>query len=422
MRELLIVLQREFVERVRSKSFVVSTILTPLLFLGFAVGPRLVDRARGGDTHHLALVEDGAGIAEAAASLLQAPAPGDDELFLVEVVHRPAAEVSDSLSTAVAAGELDAYVLIPSDVWRGGAVEIRSEDVVGGSLRRRIEGALSGAARAQRLQRAGLPPEELALVLRPVPVEVTRLTPEGDAQQSEAGLVLAILVGFSLYMMILLYGTQVMQSVQEEKTNRIAEVLVSSVRAPQLMLGKVLGVGLAALLQVAIWVGLGAVFLSYRERLLGAGVPAALVSAFADAEPRVLFSALVYMLLGFFLYATLFAAVGAAMSSSEDAQRFTLPLILPLAVPMMLAEQIVSAPADGVAVVLSWIPFTAPLVMPMRIGAAGATTAEILGTIGFLALSVLVVGWIAGKIYRVGILSTGKRASLGDLIRWIRMA
>jgi ABC-2 type transport system permease protein len=128
------------------------------------------------------------------------------------------------------------------------------------------------------------------------------------------------------------------------------------------------------------------------------------------------------MLLGFFLYATLFAAVGAAMSSSEDAQRFTLPLILPLVVPMMMAEQIVSAPTDGVAVVLSWIPFTAPLVMPMRIGAAGATTAEILGTTAFLALSVLVIGWIAGKIYRVGILSTGKRASVGDLIRWIRMA
>jgi ABC-2 type transport system permease protein len=423
MRELLIVLQREFVERVRSRSFIISTILTPVLISLFALGPALVERARGGGTHHLAFVEEGGGVAEAAAALLQAQAPGQsDDRFLVEIVHRPAASVADSLSAAVTAGALDAYALIPADVSTSGSVEIRSEDAVGGSLRRRIEGALSSAVQSQRLRAAGLRPGQLAAVLQPVHLEVTRITPEGESAQSESGLLLSVLVGFFLYMLILLYGSQVMQSVQEEKQNRIAEVLVSSVKASQLMLGKVLGVGLAALLQVAIWVSLAAAFLSHRESLGDAGIPAGLLSAFGDAEPRVLISALVYMLLGFFLYATLFAAVGAAMASSEDAQRFTIPLILPLVIPMMMADEIVSAPGVVVAKVLGWIPLTSPLVMPMRIGAGGASTAEILGTTAFLALSVVAIGWVAGKIYRVGILSTGKRASLADLARWIRMA
>jgi len=133
-------------------------------------------------------------------------------------------------------------------------------------------------------------------------------------------------------------------------------------------------------------------------------------------------SALLYLVLGFFLYATLFAAVGAAAASTEDAQRFTFPLILPLFVPMFLAEGIVAAPSGTTAVVLSWIPFTAPLVVPMRMGAGGTAPWEVGGTLLVLALSVVAVSWVAGKIYRVGILSTGTRPSLGDLLRWIRMA
>jgi ABC-2 type transport system permease protein len=163
--------------------------------------------------------------------------------------------------------------------------------------------------------------------------------------------------------------------------------------------------------------------MTFRNQLMSFGLPQGMFSALmSGANAGVLVSALLYLIFGFFLYATLFAAAGSAMASSEDAQRFTFPLIMPLVIPMIMADSIVSAPQDTVAVVLSWIPLTSPLVMPMRIGAGGASTVEIVGTIAELALSVVVLGWVAGKVYRVGILSTGKRPTFGEMLRWIRMA
>ena len=131
---------------------------------------------------------------------------------------------------------------------------------------------------------------------------------------------------------------------------------------------------------------------------------------------------LAYLLLGFFLYASLFAAAGAAAASSEDAQRFTFPLIMPLIIPMMMMGVIVEAPPDTLAVVLGWIPLTMPLAMPMRIGAGGTSGLEVAASLVALAVSVVLLGVVAGKIYRIGILSTGKRPTLRELARWLRMA
>lgn len=425
MRDMIIILQREFIERVRTKSFIISTLLTPLLLLLFGLGPALFNRMRTGGEYNFAVVDQsGLDLGRGVAALLETGPDGDrDTRFLVSVVSRDAEPVRDSLNAMVTAGRLDAYLVIPADVVSGGEAQLRSEDAVTGSTRRRISAALSTAAQAQRLQSTGLAPDQLTRLLSPVAVETVRLTPKGEEEQSEAGLIFAVLVGFFLYMLILLFGPQVMQSVQEEKTNRIAEVLVSSVRASQLMLGKVFGVGLAALLQVSIWVALAAVVVTQRQRLLDFGLPQdVLAPLLRGADPGVLVSALLYLVFGFFLYATLFAAAGAAMASSEDAQRFTFPLIMPLVIPMIMADSIVSAPRDTAAMVLSWIPLTAPLVMPMRIGAGGATTVEVVGTLAMMLVSVALIGWVAGRIYRVGILSTGKRPTWGEMARWIRMA
>ena len=214
-----------------------------------------------------------------------------------------------------------------------------------------------------------------------------------------------------------------MHSVQEEKTSRIAEVLISSVRPLDLMLGKVLGVGATALTQVAIWVAFVWSALGADERLASLGIPMdEVASAASGISGWVLTSAVLYLILGFLLYAMLFAAVGAAAASTEDAQRFTFPLILPLFVPIFLAQAIVESPDGTTAVILSWIPLTAALVMPMRVGSGGASTPEVGATLALLGSSVVLVGWVAGKIYRVGMLSAGSRASVRDLVRWIRMA
>lgn len=425
MRELLIVLQREFVERVRTRSFIISTILTPLLLLLFGLGPTLVHKMRTGGVYRLVVVDEtNERLGERVRGLLTATTEAEPEnRFQVELLPGLTTESREALDARVLADSVNAYLVLPARLVAGEPVVLRSRDAVDASTRREIATTVSTAVQTERMQRAGLAPQELGAILQPVKVNTVRLTAEGEKAQSDAGLIFAVLVGFFLYILILLFGPQVMQSVQEEKQNRIAEVLVSSVRAPQLMLGKVLGVGLAALLQVGIWTVLAVAIFTFRHQLVNVGLPQEMFAAILSAaNVGVLVSALLYLIFGFFLYATLFAAAGSAMASSEDAQRFTFPLIMPLVIPMIMADSIVSAPQDTVAVVLSWIPLTSPLVMPMRIGAGGASTLEIVGTIAELAVSVVVLGWVAGKIYRVGILSTGKRPTFGEMIRWIRMA
>ena len=427
MSRLPIVLRREFVERVRSRSFILSTILTPVFLSLFAVGPALTGRLRGGGgagSYQISVLDEHSGIGARTVQIINATPPADGRLLASETLVDPARDAVSQLDSLVVEREIDGYLRILLEGIPGGRIELHHGEELPGWVRARVSTAVSMAVQGERLREVGVPESELSRLFRPVDVEMIRVAgePSGGGDE-DAGFVMSLLVGFLLYFLILLYGAQVMHSVQEEKTSRIAEVLVSSVSPLDLMLGKVLGVGATALTQVAIWVLFARVALGARESLAGFGMPGVVFELLsADVALTVLLSSLGYLVLGFFLYATLFAAVGAAAASTEDAQRFTFPIILPLFVPMFLAEAIVAAPRGTTAVVLSWIPFTMPLVVPMRIGAGGAAGWEIGATLLLLAASVLAVSWMAGKIYRVGILSTGTRPSLGELVRWIRMA
>jgi ABC-2 type transport system permease protein len=422
-----IILRREFVERVRSRSFILSTILTPVFLSLFAVGPALTGRMRGGGgggTYQISVLDEQSAIGARTVQIINAAPAGDGRLVASETLADPDGSSAARLDSLVAEGAIDGYLLILLEGMPGGRIELHHGDELPAWVRSRVITAVSMATQGERLREVGVPESELSRLFRPVDVQMVRVSDRmSGGSAGEGTFAVSMLVGFLLYFLILLYGAQVMHSVQEEKTSRIAEVLVSSVSPTDLMLGKVLGVGATALAQVAIWAVFARVVLGARESLTGFGVPAMVFELLsADVAAGILLSSLGYLVLGFFLYATLFAAVGAAAASTEDAQRFTFPIILPLFVPMFLAEAIVAAPRGTTAVVLSWIPLTAPLVVPMRIGAGGARSWEIGATLLLLALSVLAVSWMAGKIYRVGILSTGTRPSLGELVRWIRMA
>lgn len=424
MHELRIILGREFRERVRTKSFVLSTLLTPVFFVGILFGPLLIERMGGGQERVLAMIdESGSAIGDEIARALSGPEGDDADRLTVRVVPGTAAALEDSLAAEVLADRLDGLLVVPSDILYGGAVQYRARSVTDTGLQRRISAAASAAAQGRRLEGAGIDPSMLADIMHPVQVNASRVGGGGEEQSAEAGIFVSLMVGFALYMLILLYGVQVLQSVQEEKNNRISEILVSSMRASHLMLGKVLGVGMAAFLQIAIWIGLALVLARPLGGMLGDGGEMSMLAGLvSQVEPSLIVSVLGFLLLGFFLYASLFAAAGAAAASSEDAQRFTFPLIMPLIIPMMTISSIISAPRDALAVVLSWIPFTMPLAMPIRIGAGGTTGVEVAASLVVLALSVLLLGTLAGKIYRIGILSTGKRPTMRELVRWLRTA
>jgi ABC-2 type transport system permease protein len=222
--------------------------------------------------------------------------------------------------------------------------------------------------------------------------------------------------------MIVMYGMNVLRSVLEEKTNKIAEVIVSSVRADRLMLGKIVGVGSVALLQVAIWVGvIGAI--ATRSDLLAKRfhLPPHALDVVHLPVASVL-AMVAFFVLGFLLYSALYAALGAAVNSEQEAQQFQMFVLLPMIIPMMFLIRIVTDPLGPTATMLGIIPFTAPVTMVMRMAATTVPTVQILASLAGLVVTVLAVAWIAGKIYRVGILSTGKKPSLAELGQWLRAA
>jgi ABC-2 type transport system permease protein len=188
------------------------------------------------------------------------------------------------------------------------------------------------------------------------------------------------------------------------------------------MAGKIIGVGSAAVIQVVIWVAITAVLVKLSPRLGGSFTlpePALQALNVAPATGLLLF---LYFVLGFFLYAAVFAIVGAAVTSEQEAQSVQFLALIPMIAPMMFLQTILNAPLGGVAVALGLIPFTSPVTMPMRMASTRIPALEVAGSLALLALGIVVVAWIAGKVYRVGILSTGKRPSLGELVRWVRSA
>jgi ABC-2 type transport system permease protein len=225
-------------------------------------------------------------------------------------------------------------------------------------------------------------------------------------------------MAISLYTSILIYGINVMSSVLEEKTNRVVEVLVSSLRPFELMLGKLIGVGAVSIFQFVIWA------VSARFLLSGRGGGGATQAGQVFQIPHVnLATALVfaaYFLGGFFLYSAMFAAVGAISSTEQEARQGQQPVSVLLMVSFFAMFAMINDPNSTLAVTLSLIPFCSPIAMPVRWAAGNLPMSEVAVSLGILLASIVLVTWVASRIYRVGILMTGKRPSVAELVRWVR--
>jgi ABC-2 type transport system permease protein len=343
-----------------------------------------------------------------------------DNTYDVERVAGSLQSVRAVLNKRVEAKEIDGYVALPPDILDSNKVVYRARSIANMNVLRDLRQAASRAVQAERLRRAGLDGSQVASLIKPVTVQEARITQRGE----EAGGALstfffAYIVAFLIYFMTVFYGTSVLRSVLEEKTNRIAEVMVSSVKPVHLMAGKIIGVGSAAVLQVLIWIAL--MVLATRSKLITdrLDVSPETLSALS-VEPWVAVAFTLFFVLGFFLYSSLFAALGAAVTSDQEAQSLQMVVMLPLIVPLMFLLPITNEPLGAIATTLGLIPLTAPLAMPMRMAATEIPVVQILASILLLALGVALLAWLAGKIYRVGILSTGKKATLRELVQWLQ--
>jgi len=422
--EMLIVLQREFVERVRTKSFVISTLLFPLFMAAIFVVPILFGGGPGTENRLAVVSEAPDAVTEGVIASLEVPPASDREAsFVIERVSGGYEENREALFTRVAADELDGVLYLPADIVETSAAVFRGRNVTNMPTIERLRRATSEAVQSVRLREAGLEVTEVAALLRPVRVEGARVTRGGEEGGSAVGsFLLAYITAMLLYMLIAIYGNNVMRSVLEEKTSRISEVLISSMRAPQLMAGKVIGVSSVVLVQVLVWAAMAGVVMSQSNLLVERfGLPPGFLSSLRVA-PEVWLFLLLYFILGFFLYAAIFAAVGAAVTSEQEAQQFAFFPMMPLIVPLLFLAPITSDPAGALATTMAWIPFTSPIVMPMRMAASEVPLMEIAGSLLLLAATVWALSWAAGKVYRIGILSTGKRPSMRELVTWMRTA
>jgi ABC-2 type transport system permease protein len=423
VRDILLVIKREFGERVASRSFVVGTLLFPLLMIGLVLLPQLVGSR--GTEWDLALVSDApAGVAESFASALGRPAEStDDNTYKVTKIDGTVGAARDRLAARLLAKEFDGYIALPSDVLQSGNVVFRAHKSGSFAVIRDLRTAGTRAVQSERLKRSGIDASAIAALVAPVVIDEARITARGEERGGALSTFLtAYIVAFLIYLMTTLYGVAVMRSVLEEKTNRIAEVLMSTIRASHLMAGKIIGVGSAAVVQVVIWVAITIVVATQADKLgQGFALPDTVLQALnvSPGTGILLFS---YFLLGFFLYASVFAMVGAAVTSEQEAQSVQFIALIPMIAPMLFLESILNAPLGRLSTVLGLIPFTSPITMPMRMASTPVPPAEIAASLGLLVLGIAGVAWIAGKVYRVGILSTGKKPTLKELARWVRSA
>ena len=424
MRKIWVVVRREFVERVRSKWFIISTVLGPILMAAVIFLPMLLAE-RGGRHRSIAVMdvtstEFGARVTD----MLNGSPPVDAIRLEVEVADLEA--VADSLARVVGEKTLDGFLILTDATIEDGQAEYRGSNVSALIDMRTLQSLLRRAVVVERLDRVGVDPQLVAQAQ--ITVEMHTIAIRGGQAtegSAEGAFMLAYIVWFVLYVAILLYGVQVMGSVVEEKTSRVIEVLISSLRPFQLLAGKVLGVGSVGLFQLLIWGIAARLLVSQRGLLLsilGLDGGAGQVFRLPEVSTATIVIFLTYFVLGYFLYAAMFAAVGAMSSTEADARQAQTPVVMLLVIPSVLMLAILQQPDGSIAVALSLIPFCSPIAMPVRWAAAEVPLGELVLSIAFLIGALVMITWIAARIYRIGILMYGKRPSPRELIRWVRAA
>jgi len=417
VRKIWAVIRREFVERIRSKWFWISALLGPVFFGAMIVVPVLF--AGAGGTRRIAVVD---GTTGAFGARVVAGLRGGK---IFRATRVPAGVgVVDSLTQLVGAKQLDGFLIVTDAVVETGTAEYRASNVSSFRDVAELQEVLARVAVAARLERQGVDPAvvgraQLRISLDTKKISGSRTTGESAAQS----FALAYVMGVVLFLVITIYGVNVMSSVVEEKTTRIVEVLVSSLRPFQLMIGKVLGVGAVSIFQFVLW-GLGAkLLLSQRQALLagvGGAEEARQVFQMPHLSAATLGVFLGYFLGGFFLYSAMYAAVGAMSSNEQEARQAQQPVMFLLMIAYVSMFGLTNNPESTYAVTLSLIPFTAPIAMPVRWAASTVPAAELVGSLGLLVAGIVAVTWVAARIYRVGILMTGKRPNVRELVRWVR--
>ncbi len=433
-----IIIAREFAIRVKKKSFIFTTILTPLLFAALMVVPSLIAMYSGGEEGQKIAVVDGSGI-------VMPYMESDDEYIFTEVTDKSVDELKGNFDN------LDYFAIVgisPMDSSKNVSVVTYSRKQMNIDVQNRISRNVEAAVEEHKLKGYGIPQLEeiMADVESDVKMSTYTLDEKGEEKASkvEIFMIIGYIGSFLIYMFIFMFGSMVMRSVIEEKTTRIIEVIVSSVKPFQIMMGKILGVASVALVQFFIWIVFTLIIVTVAGSLLGLDqaaqtmaaaspeVPVEQIAAAVQDEGDGFIQALkdvnyagivacfiIYFVLGYLLYSSMFAAVGAAVDNEADTQQLVLPITMPLIIGLFMMLHTFQYPDSALSFWGSVIPFTSPMVMMARI-AYGVPAWELALSIGVLVLTFVAMAYLSGKIYRVGILMYGKKPGWKEIYKWLK--
>lgn len=421
MNKILLIIKREYLTRVRKKTFIISTILFPVLYLGLIFGMGyLGEKAK--PKLHVAIV-DSSGYFD--KGRIERENQKDSSSILTLLTSS-----TDSLKKNFSEWNYDGYIVIPAQTnWESGIKNLllNTGRTMGGEASGRVESKLNNIWNEIKNEKLGID-EGKKIILANSTVTVKSVNVNDEKANSSVASTIGYVAGFLIYFILLVYGSQVMMGVMEEKTNRIAEVIVSSVKPFQLMLGKIIGIGLVALTQFFLWVAF--IFIIYNVTQASGNNVAAMSGIVGQIQkvfgsinvPMIIFGFTFYFLGGFFFYASLYAAIGSAVNEDmREAQSLSFPITLLVIFSIAMMPIAMNDPSGPIAVWGSIIPFSSPIIMMSRIpfGVPGTVPWWQLA----LSMALLIGGflfsvWLSGKIYRTGILMYGKKPSWKEMLKW----
>jgi ABC-2 type transport system permease protein len=421
MLKLWLIVKREYLTRVRSKTFLWTTIGLPLVSVGLLAFVVFASTLRVTHTLRIVILDRSGHLGTAVARDLDGKLPDGRPVFdVARIIESPPSAVEARLRREVEQGRLDGYLVVPKGVLSGQqAAEFYVHNSGLLTLTSPLSRAVSDAAIAERLDRRGVKVAHVRQIVRGVGLKMIKVSRRGETVERGQILVTAIVVGMLLYVTLIAYGMTTMRSIIEEKSTRIIEILIASVRPFYLMAGKILGVAGVALTQYLIWAVAGAIIAAYGGAMAGILRPGASLPPFHWSSALAIY-AVVFFLAGYLLYASVYAAIGAIVSTEQDAQQIQLPVTLVIVISFLLFNLILKNPNSRLAVTLSMIPFLSPILMVLRIAVERPPFWQIAASLGLSLAATLAVVIVSARIYRVGVLMYGKRPSLVEVFRWLR--
>jgi ABC-2 type transport system permease protein len=427
----LAVIKHEYKKIVLKWSFLIGTFLVPLLGIAFTFIPMLIFSIKG-EPLRLVIVDPTERIKPRLEKILLEKKPKKVDLETVEnqkqlveesldftfvdynIAEKSNEQIQRELNAMIAENKIDAYLIIPERLEEPSSVyefySRKAEDFIINST---IKNALEKSVRAEKLSKANISEEELNFLNRGIKFSVKKLDKQGSKEESGQTFWIGFAVALFIYLVLSIYGQAILSAVVEEKETRIAEILFSSAKPFELMIGKLIGVGLAGLTQLGIW-------LISASLILLSSLPYLAVIGFRLFSPTTFILFFVYFLLGFFTYSSIFALIGSTVNSIQEGSQFSFIPIMIMLASFYLCFAVIRDPSSGLSFWISIAPFSAPIVMPVILVLERPPIWQIALSILVNVLTVLGIVWIASRVYRVGMLMYGKRATIPEILRWIR--